>query len=63
LPHEKIAKLERTRSARARQEAIGRELRRIYESVIQEPVPDEFLDLLKKMELQEKGSAEGGESV
>ena len=54
-----MAKLERTRSARARQQAIGRELRRIYESVIQEPVPDDFLELLKKMEIEDKDPAAG----
>ena len=35
---------------RARQRAIGRELRRIYDSVVNEPVPDEFIDLLRKMD-------------
>jgi hypothetical protein len=63
LPHEKNARLERTRSARARQEAIGRELRRIYDSVIQEPVPDDFLELLRKMELREIDPAEGSGTV
>ena len=37
-------------AARARQRAIGRELRRLYEDVVQEPVPDDFLDLLKKID-------------
>jgi hypothetical protein len=59
LSEEKMAKLERTRSARARQQAIGRELRRIYDSVIQEPVPDEFLELIKKIEIQDKDPAAG----
>jgi len=54
-----MVKLERTRSARARQQAIGRELRRIYDSVIQEPVPDEFLQLLKKIEIQDEDPAAG----
>lgn len=58
-----MAKLERTRSARARQQAIGRELRRIYDSVIQEPVPDEFLELLKRMETQDKDPPAGSGSV
>ena len=34
-------------AARARQRAIGRELRRMYDDVVQEPVPDDFLDLLQ----------------
>jgi hypothetical protein len=37
-------------AARARQRAIGRELRRIYDDVVQEPVPDDFLELLKKID-------------
>jgi hypothetical protein len=38
------------RMARTRQRAIGRELRRIYDNVTREPVPDEFLDLLRKID-------------
>jgi hypothetical protein len=41
---------EKTIAARARQRAIGRELRRIYDEVVQEPVPDDFLELLKKID-------------
>jgi len=41
---------EKTIAARARQRAIGRELRRMYDEVVQEPVPDDFLDLLKKID-------------
>lgn len=37
-------------AARARQRAIGRELRRMFDEVVQEPVPDDFLDLLKKID-------------
>ena len=37
-------------AARARQRAIGRELRRIYDDVVQEPVPDDFIDLLRKID-------------
>ena len=48
---------ERARTIKARQRAIGRELRRIYDDVAQEPVPDDFLDLLRKMDKQEP---EGG---
>jgi hypothetical protein len=33
---------EKTIAARARQRAIGRELRRIYDEVVQEPVPDDL---------------------
>jgi Anti-sigma factor NepR len=35
---------------RARQRAIGRELRRMYDEVVQEPVPGDFLDLLRKID-------------
>ena len=34
---------EKTIAARARQRAIGRELRRIYDEVVQEPVPDDVV--------------------
>ncbi len=53
LSKEKTSKLEQTRAIRARQEAIGRELRRMYDSVIQEPIPDDFLELLKQMDAQD----------
>jgi hypothetical protein len=47
---------EKNRNTRARQRAIGRELRRIYDDVAREPVPDEFLDLLRKMDEPGGGS-------
>jgi hypothetical protein len=47
---------ERARAIKARQRAIGRELRRMYDDVAQESVPDEFLDLLHKMDQQDEGS-------
>ena len=42
---------EKAVAARARQRAIGRELRRMYDDVVQEPVPDDFLDLLRKIDV------------
>lgn len=33
---------------RLRQQAIGAQLRRMFEDVVNEPVPAEFLDLLKR---------------
>jgi hypothetical protein len=33
-----------------RQRAIGRELRRIYDNVVKEPIPDDFLSLLRKID-------------
>lgn len=41
---------ENARAIRARQRAIGRELRRMYDNVTQEDIPSEFLDLLKKID-------------
>ena len=41
---------EKTRAIRARQRAIGRELRRMYDDVAQEPVPDDFMDLLRQID-------------
>lgn len=45
---------------RSRQRALGRELRRIYDEVVQEPVPDEFLDLLRQID--EAGGKKGNRS-
>ena len=45
-------------AARSRQRAIGRELRRMYDEVVQEPVPDDFLELLKKID-ESKGKKDG----
>jgi len=41
---------EKARAIRARQRAIGRELRRMYDDVAQEQVPDDFMDLLQKID-------------
>jgi hypothetical protein len=49
--------LEKGRLIRARQRAIGRELRRMYDNVAKEPVPDDFLDLLHKID--EMGTERG----
>ena len=45
---------EKAIAVRARQRAIGRELRRMFDEVVQEPVPQEFLDLLKKIDERAK---------
>lgn len=34
--------------ARLRQQAIGAKLRQMFNEVVNEPVPDEFLDILRK---------------
>lgn len=44
------------RTVRTRQRAIGRELRRMYDNVVREPVPDDFLDLLRKIDDGKSGS-------
>ena len=57
---------EKARAIRARQRAIGRELRRMYDDVAQEPVPDDFMDLLRQIdESDERGAMEdkGGKKV
>jgi len=41
---------EKAVAVRARQRVIGRELRRMYDDVVQEPVPDDFLLLLKQID-------------
>jgi hypothetical protein len=38
------------RAIRVRQRAIGRELRRLYDTIASEPVPEEFLDLLREID-------------
>ena len=55
MSNEQNPNREKARAVRARQRVIGRELRRIYDGVAQEPVPDEFLDLLKKMDAKDEG--------
>ena len=50
---------EKARAIRARQRAIGRELRRMYDDVAQEPIPDDFLDLLRKIDEADDGSKSG----
>ena len=41
---------DRARAVRARQRAIGRELRRMYDGVVNEPVPGDFMDLLRRID-------------
>jgi hypothetical protein len=44
--------------ARLRQQAIGVKLRHMFDEVVNEPVPDEFLDILKRAD--ERASGGGG---
>ena len=41
---------EKAKAIRNRQRAIGRELRRMYDHVAQEAVPDDFLNLLQQID-------------
>jgi hypothetical protein len=41
--------------ARLRQQAIGVKLRQIFDDVVNEPVPDEFLDILRRADSSGKG--------
>ena len=52
---------EKARAVRARQRAIDRELRRMYDDVAQEPIPDDFMDLLRKIDEAEE--SKGGKKV
>jgi len=48
---------DKARAVRARQRAIGRELRRMYDGVVNEAVPDDFMDLLRRID--ESGDTSG----
>jgi hypothetical protein len=50
---------EKVANIRSRQRAIGRELRRLYDDVVSEPVPDDFVDLIRKID--SKGGKKGNE--
>ena len=41
---------EKATAVRERQRVIGRELRRLYDEVVQEPIPDDFLAILRKID-------------
>jgi hypothetical protein len=38
--------------ARLRQQAIGVKLRQMFDQVVNEPVPDEFLEILRRADLR-----------
>ena len=42
--------------ARLRQQAIGVKLRQIFEEVVNEPVPEEFLDILRRADRNGAGA-------
>jgi hypothetical protein len=41
--------------ARLRQQAIGVKLRHLFDEVVNEPVPDEFLDILRRADQPKTG--------
>ncbi len=41
--------------ARLRQQAIGVKLRQMFDQVVNEPVPDEFLDILRRADDRSAG--------
>ena len=42
--------------ARLRQQAIGVKLRQMFDQVVNEPVPEEFLDILKRADARKAGN-------
>ena len=44
--------------ARLRQQAIGVGLRQMFDQVVNEPVPDEFLDILRSADARRKEAGE-----
>jgi len=43
--------------ARLRQQAIGVKLRQMFDQVVSEPVPDDFLDILRRADERAKGGS------
>jgi hypothetical protein len=41
--------------ARLRQQALGVKLRQLFDDVVNEPVPDEFLDILRRHDARSTG--------
>ncbi len=42
--------------ARLRQQAIGVKLRQMFDQVVNEPVPDDFLDILRRADQRKDGA-------
>lgn len=47
--------------ARLRQQAIGVKLRQMFDEIINEPVPDEFLEILRRADGKPPASKPGAE--
>ena len=46
--------------ARLRQQAIGVKLRQMFDEIVHEPVPNEFLDILRRADEKTNGSGDQG---
>lgn len=55
-PVEPAADVPDLEEARLRQQAIGVKLRQMFDQVVNEPVPDEFLDILRRADAPNAGS-------
>ncbi len=47
--------------ARLRQQAIGVKLRQMFDDVVNEPVPDDFLDILRQADNRNAGGSASGD--
>ena len=47
--------------ARLRQQAIGVKLRQMFDDVVNEPVPDEFLDILRQADSRGTSTGSSGD--
>lgn len=54
-PTRRRASVSDVHDARLRQQAIGAKLRQMFDQVVSEPVPDEFLDILRRADSKPKG--------
>ena len=45
--------------ARLRQQAIGVKLRQMFDEVVSEPVPDEFLEILRRADAERRERTDG----
>jgi hypothetical protein len=48
---------DKVQAVRARQRALGLVLRRMYDEVVHEPVPEEFLELLRQIDTSNGGDS------
>ena len=50
----------RSAAAKERQDLIGRELRRMYKDLVNEPLPDSFQELLREIDKDKEQDDDGG---